>query len=544
MKSILSTLLCIVLSWTSAMADPAQRYLDAVSQFADNVLTHGRDVYGPKHTPQFIDGLNIDTRKPATWKQTDGREWVISNLGNQQNLFRALDGLSALTGDPKYKAAAQKALKHAFDDLSWGGLLPWGGHMAYDATTDAAVWAEDSGKVHELKCHYPHYALMWETDPVKTRALIEHTWNGHVYDWATLDFNRHGRPRPLGALWDHEFRGGKVFFWGRGLTFLNAGTDLFYAAAMLSHSAKDPKPLVWAKRLAGRYDATRNPKTGISGVQFSQTKAFCDGPRIRGDRAQYQFGEAFKGHHVVEGTLFMRPKTREQICQLLMGDLLGEKGRIFTRYARTEITAWGKVAYRKSDNAFIPMLTDGTSLEGFAVPKPGYFGPKGRVIKATPASPREFRLYALGYRIARDPFLWDMARSIATGLKMGHIGASAKDRPRLTLDNLGADPATLFALLECHRATRRQAFLDAACRVGDGMLTSRFHKGFFVRSPDHVMARFDAAEPVALLHLVAALRGKPRAVPVYMGGSGFYAAAYAKLGHKYDVNFLYGRTRK
>ena len=30
--------------------DP-NRYLDTVSQFADNVLKYGRDTYGPKHTP-------------------------------------------------------------------------------------------------------------------------------------------------------------------------------------------------------------------------------------------------------------------------------------------------------------------------------------------------------------------------------------------------------------------------------------------------------------------------------------------------------------
>jgi len=41
-------------------ADPNEstKYLDAVREFADNVLKYGRDTYGPKHTPLFIDGLN------------------------------------------------------------------------------------------------------------------------------------------------------------------------------------------------------------------------------------------------------------------------------------------------------------------------------------------------------------------------------------------------------------------------------------------------------------------------------------------------------
>jgi len=28
-------------------------------EFADNVLKYGRDTYGPKHTPLFVDGLNM-----------------------------------------------------------------------------------------------------------------------------------------------------------------------------------------------------------------------------------------------------------------------------------------------------------------------------------------------------------------------------------------------------------------------------------------------------------------------------------------------------
>lgn len=40
-------------------ANNSSKYLDAVREFADNVLKYGRDTYGPKHTPLFVDGLNI-----------------------------------------------------------------------------------------------------------------------------------------------------------------------------------------------------------------------------------------------------------------------------------------------------------------------------------------------------------------------------------------------------------------------------------------------------------------------------------------------------
>ena len=50
-------------------ADPNQssKYLDAVREFADNVLKYGRDTYGPKHTPLFVDGLNVNTHEPVKW---------------------------------------------------------------------------------------------------------------------------------------------------------------------------------------------------------------------------------------------------------------------------------------------------------------------------------------------------------------------------------------------------------------------------------------------------------------------------------------------
>jgi len=42
-------------------ANDSSKYLDAVRKFADNVLKYGRDTYGPKHTPLFVDGLHAES---------------------------------------------------------------------------------------------------------------------------------------------------------------------------------------------------------------------------------------------------------------------------------------------------------------------------------------------------------------------------------------------------------------------------------------------------------------------------------------------------
>jgi hypothetical protein len=59
-------------------SDPNQssKYLDAVREFADNVLKYGRDTYGPKHTPLFVDGVNVNTHEPVKWIDPNGSKWI------------------------------------------------------------------------------------------------------------------------------------------------------------------------------------------------------------------------------------------------------------------------------------------------------------------------------------------------------------------------------------------------------------------------------------------------------------------------------------
>jgi len=533
----------------------ATPYLAAVRQFADQVLAHGRDVYGTP-TPLFVDGLNVETGEPVKWKWADGKEWVLCNFANQQGLLRTLDGLSQLTGEPRYKAAALEATRYAFDHLRYGtenngGLLAWGGHLAYNATDDVLAGNPGgAGRIHELKCFFPHYALMWEANPKATQELIENIWNGHVLDWATLDFNRHGSPKKRGELWQNAYRGGEVFFWGKGLTFHNAGSDFYFAAGMLAKLARAQEPLVWAKRLSQRYVETRDPKTGLEGYQFSQcASAWCDDVgKVLGDRAIYQYGDDFKGHRVVEGTLFPcygdTPQTEPQAARLLLGAALGEPGRDFTRQAVEELTAWGKSAYRAKDNTFIPMLTDGTSMEGYVCKKDGYFGPKGRVLRAGHPRAEHLWLYAFAFRLSGDKFLWEMARHIAQGNGWGDIGESPKASPKVLLPDNNSDPRLLMALLELYRASGKAGFLAQAGVVGRNMLQQRVHDGWFVPSQRHIFCRVANDESQALLHLAAALMDKPEAVPAFTGAQPFFHAEYGtSTGRVYDSADVYGKTR-
>ena len=374
--------LSICLATETPDPNDSSKYLDAVRVFADNVLEYGRDTYGPKHTPLFVDGLNIHTHEPVKWMTPKGKKLILSNSANQQNLFRTLDGLTKLTGDPKYRQAAIEAIEYALENLrSPSGLLYWGVGTAYDAQADGFDESY-AAPAHSLKWHYPYYELIWQVNPEATKTFIEAFWLAHILDWSNLDMNRIGYfDSRLEEPWQHEYKGGPVFFEskaGSAVSFMSTGSDLFYAAGWLSRLSGKKEPLIWSKRLAQRYVETRVPNVGIAGYVYTRRKIHI----------LYPFGNDFRGHRMLAGTFFPKhpgignPEIRQWllgelivspgivgdvfispwVCQFLLGEMLGSEGEEFTQWALEELTAWGKVAYRKKDNSFIPMLTDGTSL--------------------------------------------------------------------------------------------------------------------------------------------------------------------------------------
>jgi pectate lyase len=319
---------------------------------------------------------------------------------------------------------------------------------------------------------------------------------------------------------------------------------------MLAKLGGLPEPRVWAERLSRRYAETRDPRTGLEGFQFSQcATAWCDDVgKVLGDRAQYQYGEDFPGHRVVEGTLFPcygdLPAVGPQMGRLLLGKALGADGREFTRQAVDQLTAWGKAAYRVGDNAFVPMLTDGTSMEGYRCRKEGYFGPKGRVLTAGHPRAEHFWVYAFAHRLTGEAFLWEMARNIARGNDWGDPGENPRGEPALRIPKDASDPHLLFALLELYRAGGKPAFLEAAQVIGRNILEHRVRNGWFVRSRRHVYGRVANDESQAVLHLAAVLLGRPEAVPDFTGAEPFFHAEYGNsTGRVYDSADIYGRTR-
>ncbi|WP_438445367.1 hypothetical protein [Gorillibacterium sp. sgz5001074] len=491
-------------------------------------------------SPLFADGFHVDSREPFRWL-CEGEQWTLSNLASQQNWLRTLCAMSAVSGDSGYRKKAEDTVRYAMSSLRYGKLLQWGGHLAYDLSGRRVVHAPDKGPQHELKCHYPFYELMFDVDPAGTKEYIEAYWNSHVTDWGNLEFSRHGLPAEepaQGGVWDRVYAGGEPFFTAKGLTFINAGSDLYYAAGMLHRFTGDPKPLTWAKRLNGRYTDSRNPKTGMGGYQFSISVL----PGVRGDRAIEQFGEQLKEHAPLEGTLSVARQVvaitgKAAICRMVMAEKLGAAGQEFADTALEDLLAYGTYTYDAEQNLIHPVLTNGTRLTGLIMEKSGYYGKAGEPLQAMPANALMLWSYALGYRISGEARLWSVIRGMAAGNGLGDFGADGRSSPQVKADTACADPYAIFALLELHKATGCKDYLKLADAVAAHVIRRHYHHGLFVRSEQHLYGKLDHIAPLALLHLAAEHRGIREELPSYCGGSAFFGSAYDGMGHMMDQQF-------
>ena len=227
-----------------SVSDEDAARLRVVKNYADTMLKDAADRYHPQgRSPLLAGGINVYTREQLKWifpesaASPNGREAVWSDFAVQQNLMRVLAALTNLTGEAKYKDAAKAQYAYYFAHLQdRSGLLQWGGHRFVDLLTLAAAGTRDgeTDAPHELKNAYPYYDLMYEVNPAATVKFITAFWNAHVYNWRTLEISRHGHyGLEPGAKWNSPFDNPAPYFETLGLSFLDAGNDLFYAGAML-----------------------------------------------------------------------------------------------------------------------------------------------------------------------------------------------------------------------------------------------------------------------------------------------------------------------
>ena len=340
----------------------------------------------------------------------------------------------------------------------------------------------------------------------------------------------------MGALWESKFEQQPPFFATKGLSFLNAGNDLIYSASLLYKHQQDKGALTWAKRLADQYVLPRDAKTGLGVYQFTQAlkrEEPTDDANTHskfGDRAQRQFGPEF-GPTALEGNMMLKGRTstlysENALMQLQLGKDLGPQGQDLLKWTVDGLKAFAKYAYNDQDNTFRPMMANGQDLSNYTLPRDGYYGKKGTVIKPYKAGNEFLISYARAYAIDNDPVLWKVARGIANDQGLGDIGTAPGKDVKVKMDTTNSDPYALFALLDLYNASQIADYRKLAEKIGDNIIKTRYIDGFFMASPDRQYADVDAIEPYALLALEASLRNKPQAVAPFLNGAGFTEGAY------------------
>ena len=506
----------------STIPDNAERFVDCVSKFADNVMERCSDRYGEKRSPLLADGINPKTGEPIRWE-----EHILSNLGCQQHFLRTLDGLAAITGEPKYRRQAEEWIAYALSVLqdSASGMLYWGGHTSYDILEDRPLIGN-----HELKCVYPYYSFLHRVNPAATQFAIEGAWHKHVRDWSTLLFNRHGEYREWdrAAAWERRYKGGPLpIVDDATLSFINTGSDLIYAGALLSKLSGDEKPLLWARRLLERYDEIRDESTGLGGYQFNHREP-C--------RVRISFKEPLSERQDVNETTVLRGgviQTRYGRAALtwlnLFEELGASDGQDFLDMAVRDLIALGKHSYDEEDHSFWSVLIDGQRispddcLEGV-----GYCSPQG--LEKVPANGLMFLTYAKAYRLTGDGFLWQMVRSLAAGMGFGELldgtGSQTGDMQMDTVVTRTPSPSQddaliLLGLLELHRATGQSKYLALATGIGSKLVEATFTDGFFTTAEvtKNGFAKINSSLPLVLLHLAAAIEEKDTDLPTFYPGN-------------------------
>ncbi|EMQ3398223.1 pectate lyase, partial [Yersinia enterocolitica] len=482
-------------------------WLSAIRSYVDLVQSVSHSNQNP--TPLMADGFDVLTHQPVVWKFPDGRNIPISNFASQQNWLRTLDALSVVTQDPQYhqQARVQSSyfMQHGVHEQS--GLFYWGGHRFFNLDTLKTEGPESKAQVHELKHHLPYYDLLLSVDREKTLNFLQGFWHAHVEDWQTLDLGRHGS-------YDKQ-RDPHVFTHARhdvvkpealpqlpetkGLTFVNAGTDLIYAAYKYAEYTGDIAAAAWGKHLYRQYVLARNPETGLPVYQFSSPQQRRPIPEDDnqtqswyGDRAKRQFGPEFGEIAREANVLFrdMRPLLIDN--PLAMLDILRQQPDAeVLQWVIDGLKNYYRFAYDVESNTLRPLWNDGQDMSGYVLQRDGYYGAKGKVISPFPLEVDYLLPLVRAWRASEDDELLDLIAVLLHRWQLAELNKQQRSAALMDGKKPAASPYLLLALVELAEHCQCSQLFALAWQIGNDLFQQHYHRGLFVESAEHRYFRID-----------------------------------------------------
>ena len=185
--------------------DANKGFLHYARAFVDTMLAKGTDVYGQVHSPMFVSILMMaDQKHPGhllpciPGQRMNDRASFGGNLHHDVMLIQAMDVLTQITGDPKYKQAADAYLKFFLANCpsKATGLFPWGEHAHWDFHKEAP-----GHLTHEYLGGMPisFWERLWAIDPKAVIGEADGLIN-HMLDLDTFTWSRHANiatPQPV-----------------------------------------------------------------------------------------------------------------------------------------------------------------------------------------------------------------------------------------------------------------------------------------------------------------------------------------------------------
>jgi hypothetical protein len=258
----------IALLWTMSLcAAPPKAasagYLPLLRSHYDRVIAGGVDAYGKDKSGLWLASVDIhqggqpEKKDPAVkraYRQIHAPRG--SNLYWDQPYVVVAYNLSRLSGDPRYKQAADRYLQAFLSRCvaRKNGLFLWGNHLYYDVFTDDIV--AFSGGHYEARPLPCAWDMFWAMAPKETERCIRSMAIQHVKDAKTGLFDRHASIAAVDPP-----KGGA----GGAHPFLEAGGVLVESLCWLSAKTGHADPWLRDRALAvARFSFQhRGDKTGL-----------------------------------------------------------------------------------------------------------------------------------------------------------------------------------------------------------------------------------------------------------------------------------------
>ena len=502
------------------------KYVGVAQQFTDTFIKHGKDTYGPKSTPLFVDYLNVNTKECYRWVISDSyrkdtgypKQWINANFSLDQQFLITLRELSKVNGDPKYANTAEEWAAYALENcVAPAGLGYWGTHACWDLLSDKYVGhtGDKSGTwpqpIHEMKAHSLDFDYLRTVNPQAVDRYISRYVAMSVQEWRRIIFGRH---LWMGGTYGHEWdKAGEIepnvktpFGDEYRCMFGDVANPLMYWSSLYSVYADDNRAWRLTEMTLKRFKDTRYPDINLCAAQYAY------GGTINGVESNINPKSAYYGwHRITDSQHYSKLPTYLMVAY---EKLPAQKRKVFIDFVKEQYLAFAKWHVNQNNKARFRMNLD------IKTGKTQSWGGGGYVASRTVTIyPTILYGFARAYRLTADSRFWTVIRNVIKGYGLGDIGTAPGENMSVKFEKYNLQPLvrnhsrvninafTVHALVELYHATGVRKYLELAAFTADEIVKQYFVNGMFILGSDKPWAQIRDHGALACLDVEAAMQG-------------------------------------